>query len=92
MAHTRKVAKTLEANGTILNKESVAKVYPRVCGGTQQARRPVGKSKGLSPRVRGNQGVGRERIIRKTTHHSYTGTSQYQVADEPCPRSQYSRQ
>ena len=31
-----------------------AAVYPRVCGGTNGAERPITQADGLSPRVRGN--------------------------------------
>ena len=33
------------------------RVYPRVCGGTRRPERRLGMSTGLSPRVRGNQGL-----------------------------------
>ena len=33
-------------------------VYPRVCGGTAQGPIPLGYQWGLSPRLRGNQGIG----------------------------------
>ncbi len=32
-------------------------VYPRVCGGTVEVKRPIDGDNGLSPRVRGNQAV-----------------------------------
>ena len=35
-----------------INKEK--KVYPRVCGGTEEAEEMVEQGVGLSPRVRGN--------------------------------------
>ena len=34
------------------------RVYPRACGGTQEEAFAQGKSKGLSPRVRGNRNIG----------------------------------
>ena len=36
---------------------SLARVYPRVCGGTYWAGLATGRTRGLSPRVRGNQGL-----------------------------------
>ena len=39
---------------------SAARVYPRVCGGTWPARFCSAMPKGLSPRVRGNPGIGGE--------------------------------
>ena len=42
------------------------RVYPRVCGGTQQRRRLSGDAQGLSPRMRGNRepGYGAHRYAR----------------------------
>ena len=37
---------------------SLPAVYPRACGGTPPDGHPVGVPKGLSPRLRGNRGVG----------------------------------
>ena len=37
-----------------------AAVYPRVCGGTEEAYEMVARLEGLSPRVRGNPDLGRE--------------------------------
>ena len=42
---------------TLTLRTFVLRVYPRVCGGTCAALRAVANTEGLSPRVRGNQGV-----------------------------------
>ena len=39
-------------SATVLNAS--ARVYPRVCGGTDEAKNAIDEYKGLSPRVRGN--------------------------------------
>ena len=60
-------------------------VYPRVCGGTSTCRVTVVPAKGLSPRVRGNQGVGRGGAVRDGSIPACAGEpgASFQAADPP---------
>ena len=50
-----------------------AKVYPRVCGGTQDTRAPAVAFAGLSPRMRGNHNELRVQIHQGRSIPAYAG-------------------